>query len=99
MAKIYITEHTDPSVYSGNLKPVVLMPPITTQTLTSSGSSAQSAAFNAKTKMIQVHTDGICSLEFGSNPTATTNSFRLAANTTVYFEVIPGQKVAYITNT
>lgn len=99
MAKIYVTEHTDPTVFHGQLKPVVKMPPVTTQTLTSSGSSAQSAAFDAKTKMIQIHTDGICSVEFGSNPTATTNSFRLAANTTAYFEVSPGDKMAYITNT
>ena len=99
MAKIYITEHTEPSIYNGGLKSVVLMPPLATQTLTSSGASQQSAAFNAKTKMIQVHTDGIISLEFGANPTVTTNSFRLAANTTMYFEVLPASKVAYITNT
>lgn len=99
MAKIYITEHTEPSLYNGGMKSVVQMPPLATQTLTSSGASQQSAAFNAKTRMIQVHTDGIISLEFGSNPTVTTNSFRLAANTTVYFQVTPADKVAYITNT
>lgn len=99
MAKVYVTEHTEPSVFQGGLKSVVQMPPLATQTLTSSGASQQSAAFNAKTKMVQIHTDGIVSLEFGSNPTVTTNSFRLAANTTVYFQVTPGDKVAYITNT
>lgn len=99
MAKIYITEHTDMTVVYGNLQPVVKLPPLATQAVTSSGSSAQSAVFNAKTKIIQVHTDGICSIEVGANPTATTNSLRLAANTTTYYEVNPGDRLAYITNT
>lgn len=99
MAKIYITEHTVPTINYGSSLSVVRMPPLATQTLTSSGASQQGAAFNAKTYMLQIHTDGIISLEFGTNPTVTTNSFRMAANTTAYFEVGPAEKVAYITNT
>lgn len=99
MAKVYITEHTEPSVYQGGLLPVVYMPPLTTQTVAIGGSTTQSAAFNAKTKMIAVHTDAICSVEFGSNPVATANSKRMAAGTTEYFEVTAGHKIAVITNT
>lgn len=99
MAKVYITEHTRPTIYQGGLLPVAYMPPLATQTVAIGGSSVQSAAFNAKTVMVAVHTDAICSVEFGSNPTATANSRRLAANTTEYFEVTPAQKVAVITNT
>lgn len=99
MAVVYITEHDKPTVYYGQLLPVAKMPPLASQTVSIGGGSTQSSAFGASTKMIAVHTDAICSVEFGSNPTATSSSFRLAANTTQYFEVTPGQKVAVITNT
>lgn len=99
MAKVYITEHTVPSLSYGNTLPVAYMPPLATQTVAIGGSTTQSSAFNAKTVMVAVHTDAICSIEFGSNPTATANSRRMAANTTEYFEVSPGHKVAVITNT
>lgn len=75
------------------------MPPLTTQTVAIGGSSTQSSAFDAKTKMVAVHTDAICSVEFGSNPTATASSRRMAANTTEYFEVTGAHKIAVITNT
>lgn len=98
MAKIYVTEHTRPTIYQGGLLPVAYMPPLATQTVAIGGASAQSAAFNSKTVMVAVHTDAICSIEFGSNPTATANSKRMAAGTTEYFEVTPSHKIAVITN-
>jgi len=99
MAKIYITEHEYPRYFLGSPLPVVSMPPIVSQTVTIGGASAQSAAFNAATKLVCIHSDAICSIEFGSNPTATTSSKRVAANSSEYFEVNPGDKVAVITNT
>ncbi len=99
MAKVYITEHTRPTVYQGGLMPVVHMPPLATQNVAIGGSSTVSAAFNAKTVIVAVHTDAICSLDFGPSPTATANSRRMAANTTEYFQVEAADKVAIITNT
>ena len=64
-----------------------------------SGTSAQSSAFNAATRFIRVHTDAICSILIGSNPTATTAKKRLAADQTEYFAVNSGDKIAAITNT
>jgi len=98
MAKAYITEHPRPTMYQGGLLPVVAMPPLTSQTVTFT-TTTQSNAFGSTTKMICVHTDSICSIEFGTNPTATTSSRRMAANTTEYFEVTPGHKIALVTNT
>jgi len=98
MAKAYITEHPRPTMYQGGLLPVAAMPPLTSQTVTFT-TTTQSVAFGSTTKMVCVHTDSICSIEFGSNPTATTSSRRMAANTTEYFEVTPGHKVAFVTNT
>jgi hypothetical protein len=99
VAKIYVTEHTYPRVSQGAMVPVVSMPPLTTQTVAIGAGSVQSSAFNAKTEMVAVHTDAICSIEFGSNPTATATSRRMAANTTEYFKVATGDKIAVITNT
>ena len=73
-------------------------PPIAEQTV-AIGASTQSAAFNAATVLVRLHTDAICSVLFGTNPTATTASARLAAGQTEYFGVAPGMKVAVITNT
>ncbi len=102
MASLYIMEHTKPSTFQGGLMPVVRMPPLATQKLTISGSTAPSAAFNAKTFMVAIHTDAICSIEFGAtagaSTAATSGSKRMAANTTEYFEVRPGDIVNVITN-
>lgn len=68
------------------------------QIVSISGSSTQSTVFGQNTTMVRIHTDAICSIVFGSNPTATSSSARLAANQTEYFHVVPGHKVAVITN-
>ena len=99
MAKVYISEYqrmpTDGrAVFQGGAEPAVA-----TQVVAIGGTSTQSAAFNTLTKFVRVHTDAICSVLFGENPTATANSPRLAANQTDYFGVVAGQKVAVITNT
>lgn len=74
-------------------------PAIATQAISISGASAQSAAFNADTRFVEIHTDAICSISFGSNPTATTAHKRMAANQTQFFGVVPTHKVAVISNT
>ena len=99
MAKIYITEHEMIEYFLGAPLPVVSMPPIVSQTVAIGAGSVQSSAFNTNTKIVGIHTDAICSIEFGSNPTATNVKRRLAANSTEYFRVAQGDKVAVITNT
>lgn len=63
--------------------------------------TTQSSAFNAATRFVRIHTDSICHILFGTNPTATTGKKRMAANTTEYFAVPPGAsyKVAAVTGT
>lgn len=99
MAKVYITEHKNPRFSSGSPMPVLEHPPVTSQVVAIGGSSTQSSAFNTDTKIVCVHTDAVCSVEFGLNPTATANSRRLAANSTEFFDVSQGHKIAVITNT
>ena len=96
---LYIAEFADMQVYNGNLIPMAYAPPLAEQRITISGTSTQSSAFNAKTKSIRVHTDAICSIALGANPTAAVTNMRMVAGQTEYFAVSPGDKIAVITNT
>jgi hypothetical protein len=99
MATLYITEFTESALgqVPGHLPMGAL--PGTSQTVAISGTSAQSSAFGSQTRAIRVHTDAICSILVGANPTATTSNARMAADQTEYFSVQPGEKIAVISNT
>lgn len=100
MATLYISEYSAESFRTtGSGIPVAQEPPTVEQTVAISGASAQSSAFGASTRIIRVHTDAICSILVGSNPTATTAKKRLPADHTEYFAVQPGDKLAVISNT
>jgi hypothetical protein len=97
MAKLYIAEFERPRNQWVN---IANAPPIVEQTPVVIGAgSLQSAAFNAKTAMIRVATDAICSIAIGTNPTATVNTMRMAADQVEYFSVQPNQQIAVIANT
>lgn len=99
MASLYISEYqSQPIIRNGQMGGVALEPAIAVQKVALTGTSAQSSAFNAKTKFVRLHTDAICSILFGADPTAAATSPRMAANTTEYFGVNAGDKVAGITN-
>jgi|TARA_X000001036_G_scaffold13469_1_gene11485 hypothetical protein len=72
------------------------MRPLTTEKVTSSGSSAQSSAFNANIEYIRVIPDADCHIEFGVNPTAANTKIFLEAKSSECFKVSPGEKVAVI---
>lgn len=100
MASLYITEYGRMQLDGvERLAPVPLTPALVTQKLTIGATSVQSAAFNAQTTLVRLHTDAICSVSFGANPTATAANSRLSAESTEYFGVVAGQIVAVITNT
>lgn len=99
MATLYIAEFAALSGTANFPVAGAFAPPIAEQTVGISGSSAPSAAFNTNTKFVRIHTDAICSIKFGASPTAAATNMRMAANQTEYFGVVPGQKVAVITNT
>ena len=98
MAVVYVSEFARQVRDAGGyLIPTPEAPSVADQTTAIGGSSAQSSAFNALTRFIMVHTDAICHIAIGANPTATTGNMRLAANQTVFFGVTPGDKIANIT--
>ena len=101
MADLYISEYKVMAKTTGQKDDIAAAqePSIATQKVPISGASAQSAAFNDDTRYIEVHTDVICSISFGVNPTATISHKRMAANQTQFFGVVPGHKVAVISNT
>ncbi len=72
------------------------MRPVTTQKVTSSGSSAASSAFGANIEYVRVIPDADCHIEFGVAPTATNAKIFLEAKSAEYFKVSEGEKVAVI---
>ena len=72
------------------------MRPVTTQKVTSSGSSTASSAFGANIEYVRVIPDADCHIEFGVSPTATSSKIFLESKTSEYFKVSEGEKVAVI---
>lgn len=102
MAVLYITEYATIAIMQGGrVVQAPMEPPLAEQVVAIGGGSLQSIAFNAKTTFVELHTDAICSVSFGTNPTATATTRRMAANQTTDRGVPMGQafKVAVITNT
>ena len=93
MARLSVREYEHISAVSRGIVPVGEEPAITQQVITISGSSAQSAAFDVRTRFVRVHTDVACCLAFGTNPTATQGSCEMAANQTEYFGVVNATNV------
>jgi hypothetical protein len=76
------------------------IPSIANQNVAITAGSLSSAAFNALTTYVMISTDSVCSLAFGTAPTAVTTAHRMAANETRFY-TIPndaGYKVAVIAN-
>ena len=105
MAFLYVTEYSNIGrELKGNLSQSAAEPTLAQQRVAIGAGSVQSANFNAKTRLLRMHADAICSIQVGTNPTATTSSKRLGANQTEYVAVTPEQvaagcAVAVITNT
>ena len=72
--------------------------PLVSNSITLSGSNQQSAAFNASTRLVRVVATVAAYVAFGSNPDATASPrVYMAAGSTDYFAVEPGQKIAGVT--
>ena len=97
MSVLYITEFANSgNSNSGALLPVGTLPAVAVQAVSFTTSSVQSAVFNENTKFIRVHTDGNAFILSGENPTSTTGKLKIAANSTEYFAVKPGHRLAVI---
>lgn len=98
MAVLYVSEYSSVLADIAGAVQIGMEPAIVEQSVAITGGSVQSSAFNAATRFVRVHADSVCSILFGSNPTAVATAKRMAANTTEYFGTMAGQKVAVISN-
>jgi hypothetical protein len=98
MATLYIAEYANIPEAAAGQPMQIAGDEITTQTVTYS-TTAQSAAFNGKTRYIAITSPGIFSYAIGASPTATTSKFRIPADAIIYLKVNPGDKIAAVTNT
>ena len=102
MATAYLREYADVAVTFSKVMQAGAEPAIADQTISTSGTTAASAAFNANTRVVAVSTPAAqavaCqfSLTPGATPTATVTNLRLPANSIVFFGVRPGDKIALI---
>ncbi|MGE4259225.1 MAG: hypothetical protein AB7F19_07775 [Candidatus Babeliales bacterium] len=79
---------------SGNFLPTVAWG--TSQNVSVSGSSTQSSAVGAGTRLVRLASTTACHIAIGSNPTATSTSALVFANVPEYVQCSPGDKIAVI---
>jgi hypothetical protein len=73
-------------------------PALREQVVAIGGASTQSVMMGSETRFVQLSTDVVCSFVVGVNPTATTTNSRMAANETRFIGIVPGLKIAVISN-
>ena len=98
---LFITEFsTSGSNERGGLSPIAMPPSLVDQTVAIGAASVQSAFLNASCSMVRLTTDTNCSVKFGTNPTASATTMRMAAGSVEYFGVPVGGtlKIAVIAN-
>ena len=81
MAVLYVSEYED---YGWSNKSVLRAPAITSQVVTIGASTLSSISFQPQTRVVRVHTDTTCSVVFGTAPSATLSSPRMATGQTEY---------------
>jgi hypothetical protein len=101
MSVAYVTEFAQlmPSPVGGQGQ-IAMQPAIASTAVSFTATHGESAAFNAATRLVRIHVDGIASVQFGTAPTAVAGTdFRMAAGQTEYFGVPPGgsYKVSFVT--
>lgn len=92
MATLWIKEHAKKPQYAGG-PDIWSEPALVEQAVTISGTSAQSAVFNAQTKFITITADSPFCYLVAANPTATTSSFRVSADQIITLGVEPAPGV------
>lgn len=98
MSTLYIAEHEAMPVVPGSPQ-IWSEPASVNQNVSYTGTAGQSAAFATTTRFISITSDGTFSYLVGSNPTATTAKFRVAAGAILTIAVKGGDKISAITNT
>lgn len=102
MSSAYITEYQGTGLQPNQSIQSPMEPPlVATQKVTFTGTAGTSATLNAKTQLVRINCDGICSYLFSTAGTAATVSdARLSLGVTEYHSVPKGSnlKISFITN-
>jgi len=98
MAKLDVSEYTRPM---GGINAPLLVgtePAVAYQQVSFTGTSGESAAFGATTRVIRVSADSICRIKISTAGTAVTatTGMRLSLGVAEYFNVSPGDKISAI---
>lgn len=72
------------------------MKPVSTQKVTSSGSSVQSSVISENIFYVRIVADADCHIDIGVNPTATTSKIFVPSKDVEYIKISPGEKIAVI---
>jgi hypothetical protein len=106
MAQLCVTEFAEMQIGpAGRHGQLPMQQPLASQGVANAGANTQSSAFNAATRFVRLHTDTVCCVAFGTNPTAVaigaSMTTRMAAGQTEYHAVPLGAgfKVAAILST
>ena len=102
MSVLYVTEYAGVGFtqVGGSYAAVPIEPPLADYPVSFASGVANSPTFQARTILVRLATDAVCSVLFGVAPTATTSNGRLAANQTEYRGVPDaGFQVSVIANT
>lgn len=94
---VYVSEFTRLTVDDNGARlPCPPVPAAAEQAVAVGGSSAQSAAFGANVRFVQVHATEPAGLAFGADPTAVDNRHVIGEGETRWYAVVPGHKLAAI---
>jgi len=99
MATLDITEYTRLAADASGNTVMAGQEPGTVQQVAISASNAQSSPLADSTRYVRLHTDTACRIAFGATPTASATTQRMAANSTEFFGVTPGTRIAVIATT
>lgn len=102
MATVIVREFAGTGAVNGIYSQAPAEPALADQSITTSGTTASSAAFNTSTRLIGISTPAAGAVAYlvsqtpGATPTALVLSQRLPANSVFYISVRPLDKIAFI---
>lgn len=94
MATLYLTQYDQLAKEEyGPPVPTGQEPSLGDSVLAISGANEVSPTLHPRTRFVMVHTDVVCHIAFGTDPTATTSNRRLPADSTIFYGVGPETKL------
>lgn len=93
MSFLYVTEFSELAIGpAGRVGQIPQQPPVAEQAIVNTATtSTSSTIFNASTRIVRLHANSLCAIEFGTSPVAiaagSTGTARMVAGQTEYYGV------------